>query len=376
MKYKIALFKGDGVGPELIAEGKKVLEKAAELDKFELEWIEHPHSAEHFLETKRLIDLKTIDEIRKTCNAVYCGTFGDPRVEIQILEKGILGSLKEHLGQFISLKPVKLFPEVESYIRDKTHNDVNFTMIRENSEDMYVGLHGRAKNQRSRQPFEFNKGAAKAKLSLNIELKGGEIAYQVGILSSKRCEAIAKFAFEYAKGNGINKITSIDKVNELGYYSIWREAMDAMSKNYGISLEFELIDAAVMNFVRQPEKYRLIVVPNMFGDILSDLSNMIQGGLSFSSIANINPEGISMFEPSHGSAPMLKDKGVVNPIATIIAGAMMLDSLNQKKSSSLIMRSIESVLRDGKTRTQDLDGRNTTSDMGSAIMEKFVELHE
>ena len=160
-------------------------------------------------------------------------------------------------------------------------------------------------------------------------------------------------------------------------YNFWRENFDRIAKEYSdIGYEFNLIDTAVMNFVRQPEKYEIIVAPNLFGDILSDLGTMIQGGLSFAARGNINPESISMFEPVHGSAPKLKDKGIVNPIATIWAASLMLGSIGQKKSGDLIIKAIESVLRDGRTKTQDLNGNNTTTEMADAIVDKLVELHD
>ena len=169
----------------------------------------------------------------------------------------------------------------------------------------------------------------------------------------------------------------VDKANKMEYYDFWRECIDKAAKEHqGIDYGFELIDATVMNFIRQPEKYDVIAAPNMFGDILSDLGTMLQGGLAFGARGNINPQGISMFEPVHGCASKLKDKGIVNPIATIWAGALMLDTIGQQKSSDLVIKAIESVLKDGRTRTQDLDGNNSTSEMGDAILEKFVELHD
>ena len=160
-------------------------------------------------------------------------------------------------------------------------------------------------------------------------------------------------------------------------YNFWRENFEKIAKEYSsIEYEFNLIDAAVMNFIRQPEKYEIIVAPNMFGSILSDLGTVLQGGLAFAAQGNINPEGISMFEPIHGSAPKLKGQGIVNPIATIWAGALMLDNIGHHKSHDLIIKAIESVLKDGRARTQDLGGNNTTSEMADAIVDKLIELHD
>ena len=372
MKYKIAVFPGDGVGPELINEGMKVIEKAAELDKFEIEWVKFPHGAEHYNETKELLSDKALKEIKNSCNAIYCGTFDNSTKEVS----GIANSMRDYFDQFISLRPVKLLPSVESTIAGKSYSDINFVIIRENTEDFYVGASGRTKNGKNKNHIEINKNAFKAKFGLDIEARGSEIAYQIGVLSKKGCERIVKYAFEYAKMRDKKKVAFVDKANALGSYNFWRENVDKVAKGYQIGYEFELIDATVMNFVRQPEKYEIIVAPNMFGDILGDLGTIIQGGLSFAASGNINPESISMFEPVHGSAPKLKDQGIVNPIATIWAGALLLENIGQLKSGDLALKAIESVLKEGRTRTQDLNGSNTTSEMGDAIADKFVEIHD
>ncbi|MBI2654501.1 isocitrate/isopropylmalate dehydrogenase family protein [Candidatus Woesearchaeota archaeon] len=372
MKYKIAVFPGDGVGPELINEGIKVIEKAAELDKFIIECVKYPNGTEHYLETKELLNEKILKEIKANCNAVYCGTFDNSVKEIN----GIRSLIRDYFDHFVCLRPIKLLPSVESLIAGKTHEDIDFILIRENTEDFYVGTTGRAKNGKNRNQHEISNSAFKAKFSVGIETKGSEIAYQIGILSKRGCERIIRFAFEYAK-NKNKKITAVDKANVIEAYNFWRENVEKVAQEYkGTDYEFNLIDAAVMNFIRQPEKYQVIVAPNMFGDILSDLGTMLQGGLAFAAQGNINPEGISMFEPIHGCAAKLKGQGIVNPIATIWAGALMLENLGQKESSELIIKAIETVLKEGRTRTQDLDGHNTTSEMGDAIVDKLVEIHD
>ena len=211
---------------------------------------------------------------------------------------------------------------------------------------------------------------------MNIDNRGSEISYQIGVLSRKGCERIARYVFELAKRKNKKRVTAIDKFNMLEFHSLWRESFEKLSKEYqGIDLELELIDSAAMNFIRQPEKYEIVAAPNLLGDILSDLATAMQG-LSFACRGSINTEGISMFEPMHGSAPKLKGKGIVNPIAAIMAAALMLDSIGQQGSSLLIEKSIERVLREEKTRTQDLNGNNTTSEMADAIIDKFIEIHD
>ena len=373
MKYKIAVFPGDGVGPELIDGGMKVIDKAAELDKFEIEWIKYPHGGEHYLETKETLNDKTLKEIKNSCNAIYCGTFDNSIKEIS----NIPNSIRNYFDQFVGLRPVKLMPSVESPLSGKTHNDIDFVVIRENTEEFYTGASGRAKNGKNRHRLEIDKSTFKAKLGIDVEARGSEISYHMGILSRRGCERLVRYAFEYAKMRNLKKMTFVDKANMIDFYNFWRENVDRVAKEYpNIEYEFNLIDVAVMNFVRQPERYKAIVATNMFGDILSDLGAVIQGGLAFAAQGSINPEGISMFEPAHGSASKLKGQSIVNPIATIWAGALMLDNIGQSKSSGLIIKAIESVLKEGRTRTQDLGGNNSTAEMSDSITEKFIEIHD
>lgn len=376
MRYKVAVFPGDGVGPELIDEGMKVIDKAAELDKFEIEWVRYLYSAEYYLETKELLSAKALKEIKNSYHGIYCGTFDSFRAE-DSKTNDIAGTIRDYFDQFIILRPIRLLPSVESILAHKSKNEIDFVIIRENSEDFYVGAAGRAKNGKNSHQIEMLSSAFKAKFDINIDTKGNELAYQIGVLSKKGCERAVRYSFEYAKRKNCKKITFIDKANLLDYYNFWRENIENIRRQFAeIEYEFTIVDAAVINFIRQPEKYKIVVAPNMFGDILSDLGTMLQGGLSFAAQANINPGGVSMFEPIHGSAPKLKGQGIVNPIATIWAGALMLENIGQQKSGDLIVKAIDCVLKDGKTRTQDLDGNNTTSEMTEAIIDKLIEIHE
>ena len=377
MKYKIAVFPGDGVGPELIAEGIKLIQKAAELDKFEIEFMKFPHCAEYFGETNETLPEKVLNEIKNSCSAVYCGTFDNFPMETDLRKKNVPIILKNYFEQNISIRPIRLLPGVESPLAGKSSREIDFVIIRESSEDFYVGASGKTKNGKSKNQIEIDSDIGKFKFNVETEPKGNELAYQIGVMSMKGCDRIARYAFEYAKSKSRNKITFVDKADALGYYSFWRESIDRIAKEYpGIPYVFDYIDTAAMRFVRQPEKFEIIAAPNMFGDILQDLGTIIQGGLAFGAAGNLNPEGISMFEPVHASAAKLKGQDIINPIATIWAGALMLEHLGEKKSGALILKSIESVLKDGRTRTQDLDGHNSTSEMGDAIADKFTELHD
>ena len=371
MKYKIAVFPGDGVGPELIKEGVKVISKAAELDKFEIEYVNYPYGAEHYDETKEILSERILKNIKDSCSAIYCGTFDNSSNGFIPVSK----TIRDYFEQSISLMPIKLLPTIESPLSNKAGKEIDFTIIRESSEEFFSGSSGRAKNGKSMQQLEINKSDFKSRLGLDIKAKG-DVSCQIGVLSRNGCDKAVKYCFEYAKSHNKKKIISVDKSNTLQFHDLWRESFSRISKDYsGIEHEFKLIDAVVMNIVRQPEKFEVLAAPNIFGEILSDLGAAIQG-ISYAARGNINPDGISMFEPVHGCATKLKDKGIVNPIATIYAGSLMLDAIGQQKSGDLIIKSINSVLTDGRARTQDLDGNNTTSDMGDAILDKFIELHD
>jgi len=364
MGYKIAVFPGDGIGPELIESGIKIIRKSAELDKFEIEFVKYPYGAEHYLETKEVLSDKILKSIKDSCHAVYCGTFENIKPEAGMNLRSVPAAIRSYFDQFIALRPIRMLPNVDS-------------LLRESTEDFYVGASGTAKNGKNKSSIKVTKSSFKAKFGLGVETKGNEIAYQIGILSRKGCDRFVRFSFDYAKSKGKNRIHFIDKANLLEFYNFWRESVNKISKGYeGIEYEFNLIDSAAMHLIMQPEKYQLIAAPNMFGDILGDLCTAIQGGLAFAAQGNINPEGISMFEPIHGSAPKLKDKGIVNPVATIWAAALMLDTIGQQNASNLVIKSIESVLKEGKTRTQDLGGNNTTSEMADAIADKLIGLHD
>jgi isocitrate/isopropylmalate dehydrogenase len=367
-KYRIALFPGDGVGPELIEQSIKLLEKAAELDKFEIEWAKFPHCAEHYLDTKELIDEKILKELNR-CKAIYMGTLGHPEAN-GIIETGILGPIRKYMGHFAMVKPVKLYSNVESSIKA---NGADFILIREVSEDFYVEMKGAVKGDKSKQQFTLET-PVRAKIAVSSESKDGDFSYQMGILSKRGCERLAKFAMEYAKSNSISSATATDKSSMLGYYQVWKDAIESSSKSNGIEMSYESVGQTAMNIIRQPEKYRMILAPNMFGEILGDISNMAQG-MSFSYGGYVNPRSASLFMPMHGSAIKLREKGVVCPAATMLSGALMMEIIGQKNSANLIRKAVGDVLKDDK-KTQDLGGLNTSAEMSEEIIDKLVELHD
>ena len=211
---------------------------------------------------------------------------------------------------------------------------------------------------------------------MDIDVDKDEIAYQIGVVSRKGAERVIRYAFELARRKHKRRVTSVDKANVLSHvYSLWREIFEEVAKDYpDIETEFAFVDAITMWFVKNPEWYQVVVTPNMFGDIITDLGAMIQGGLGLAPGGNINPEGVSMFEPIHGSAPKHAGKNVANPIATILAGQMMLEHLGEQKAADLVERAVIEVLREGKVKTYDLGGKSSTSEMGDAIAAKVKEL--
>jgi len=372
--YKIAKIPGDGIGPEIIAEGVKVIDAVSDKHNFNIDWVEYDNGAEKYLKTGELITEDTLKEIKKTCKAIYLGALGDPRVKPGILEKGILLKTRFYFDQFVNLRPIKLLEGVETPLKNKGPKDINFDVVRENTEDFYVGIGNRAKIGKSKQELEVIRSLYKVKFDLDINTQGSEIAYQIGVISKKGAKRVIEYAFELAKRKNKTKVNSVDKANVLDHiYSFWRETVEEVAKKYPkIQYEFNFVDAITMWFVKNPEWFQVVVTPNMFGDIITDLGAMIQGGLGLAPGGNINPNGISMFEPIHGSAPKYKGMNVANPLATIWAGAMMLEEIGQPKASEQVVKAIESILKEGKVRTKDLGGTNTTSDMGNAIVKQLV----
>ncbi|MBW2980201.1 isocitrate/isopropylmalate dehydrogenase family protein [Candidatus Woesearchaeota archaeon] len=371
--YKIAKIPGDGIGPEIVAEGVKAIEAAAEKNNFNIDWVEYDNGAEKYLKTKELITEDTLKEIKDTCKSIYLGALGDPRCKPGVLEKGILLKTRFYFDQFVNLRPIKLLEGAWCPLKDKTPKDIDFTVVRENTEDFYVGIGNRAKRGKHKQELEVHRELYNVKFGLDIDVDSDEIGYQIGVMSKEGADRVIKYGFELAKKKKADTAYFVDKANVLSdIYGFWRENIERISKSYPkIKHEFMFVDAITMWFVKNPEWFKVITTPNMFGDIITDLGAMIQGGLGLAPGGNINPDGISMFEPIHGSAPKYKGMNVANPLATIWAGAMMLDEIGEEKAGKQIVDAIEAVIKEGKVKTKDLGGKNTTSDMGDAVAAKI-----
>ncbi|MEM3489275.1 MAG: isocitrate/isopropylmalate dehydrogenase family protein [Nitrososphaerota archaeon] len=378
---RVAVIPGDGIGPEVINEGIKVLDSALRAEGSKIMWDYFDFSADYYLKTGKLLeeyDLKKLESY----DSIYLGAVGDPRVAIGILEEGIILKLRYYFDQFINLRPIKLYEGVETVLKNKSSKDINMVFVRENTEDFYSGLGKRVNERKANERLIFTRKNYEIDFNIETSASGtsdlGSFAYQLGVVTEIGAARVQKFAFEYAKAHNLNKITLVDKANVMPkYYGLWRETFESISSKYPeISSEEIHADAAAMWMVKNPEKFKVVVLPNLFGDILSDLGASLQGGLGFAPGGNINPYGISMFEPIHGSAPKYKGKNIVNPIATILAGKMMLETLGLSKAANRIENAVAKVLKEGKIRTKDMNGVNSTSQMGDEIARVVSTLEE
>ena len=320
--YKIAVIAGDGTGPEVVREGLKVLEAVSKKAGFQYLIKQFDYGAEHYLKTKEVLPDSALEEFKKF-DAVYLGAVGDPRVKPGILEQGLLLKLRFGLHQYINLRPVKLYPGVLTPLRDKGPEDIDFVVVRENNEGLYVG------------EGEFSKKGTK-----------DEVALQVSRNTRRGVERCIRYAFEFTrKRNKRKKLTLCGKTNVLTYaWDLWERAFNEVAKEYpDIKTDYAHVDATCMWMVKNPEWFDVIVTDNMFGDIITDLGAMIQGGMGIAAGGNINPEGVSMFEPIGGSAPKYTGKNVINPLAAICALEMLLRQLGEDAAATSVENSVMCV---------------------------------
>ena len=324
-EYHISVIPGDGTGPEVVAEGIKILQTLADKFGFKLNFTYYNIGGEHYKATGEILPENILESISES-NAIYLGAIGHPDVKPGILEKGILLKLRFYFDQYINLRPVKLYEGVETPLKDKGPSDIDFVVVRENTEGLYAGAGGCLKH-----------GTA------------DEVAIQESINTRKGVERCVRYAFEYCrKRNQRKKLTLCGKTNVLTFaFDLWERAFNEVAKEYpDIETDYAHVDAICMWMVKNPEWFDVIVTDNMFGDIITDLGAMIQGGMGIAAGANINPEGISMFEPIGGSAPKYTGKNIINPIAAISAAQIMLETLGETMAASLIEESVIRVLRD------------------------------
>lgn len=321
--YKIAVIPGDGTGPEVVREGLKVLEAAGKKYKFSYEPKIFDFCGERYLKTGKTLEDKDIEELKKY-SAIYLGAIGHPEVKPGILETGILLKLRFSLDQYINLRPVKLYNAQFCPLKDKKPQDIDFVVVRENSEGLYKGM------------GEFQKKGT-----------SDEAALQISYNTRKGVERCVRYAFEYTrKRNKKKKLTLCGKTNVLTYaWDLWERTFNEVAKEYpDIATDYAHVDATTMWFVKNPEWFDVIVTDNMFGDIITDLGAMLQGGMGIAAGANINPQGVSMFEPIGGSAPKYTGQNVINPLAAICALGMMLENLGEEKAGRAVEDAVIKVV--------------------------------
>ena len=348
--YKIAVMPGDGTGPEVVNEGLKVLEAVSKKFDFKYETKTFDWGGDRYLKTGETIPEGGLDEIKKY-DAIFLGAIGHPDVKPGILEKGILLQTRFDLEQYINLRPVKLYPGVETPIKDKGPDDIDFVVVRENNEGLYKGL------------GEFqNKGTK------------DEVALQISHNTRKGVERCIRYAFEFTRKRNKRKTLMLcGKTNVLTFaWDLWERTFNEVAKEYpDIKTEYAHVDATCMWFVKNPEWFDVIVTDNMFGDIITDLGAMIQGGMGIAAGGNINPEGISMFEPIGGSAPKYTGKNVINPLAAIGALGMLLEELGEEKAAKSIENSIMKVTANKLKSLSAGKMGYSTSEVGDLVVENL-----
>jgi tartrate dehydrogenase/decarboxylase/D-malate dehydrogenase len=345
--HRIAVIAGDGIGKEVIPAGIQVLKVAAEHDGFQLEFTDVPWGCDYYLEKGRMLDADWRDQLLKF-DAIYLGAIGDPRVSDAISARELILPLRQRLGQYVNLRPMRLMPGINSPLANRTAADIDMICVRENSEGEYCGMGGR--------------------------LHGGtpyELAEQTGIFTRQGIERIARYAFTLAQTRPRKMLASATKSNALQHAMVlWDEVVADVAKEFpDVKLTKYHVDALCARMVTHPHTLDVIVASNLFGDILTDIGSAVSGSLGVAPGGNINPERTtpSMFEPIHGSAPDIAGKGIANPIAAIWAGAMMVGHLGETKTEARILAAIESVLSDERVKTPDIGGKATTAEMAHAV---------
>ncbi|MFH1355172.1 MAG: 3-isopropylmalate dehydrogenase [Candidatus Omnitrophota bacterium] len=348
--YRIAVIPGDGTGPEVVREGLKVLEAVSSVFDFKYKTKAFDFGGEYYLKTKKTIEDKDIEEL-KGYSSIYLGAIGHPDVKPGILETGVLLKIRFALDQYINLRPIKLYNAEFCPLKGKGPKDVDFVVVRENSEGLYKGM------------GEFQKKGT-----------NDEVAMQISYNTRKGVERCIRFAFEYTrKRNKHKKLTLCGKTNVLTFaWDLWQRTFDQVAKEYSdITTDYAHVDATTMWFVKNPEWFDVIVTDNMFGDIITDLGAMVQGGMGIAAGGNINPQGVSMFEPIGGSAPKYTGKNVINPLAAICALSMMLEALGEEKAAKAVE---DAVIKVVQTKLKSLGAGKmgySTSEVGDLVVKNL-----
>ena len=325
-RHAVAVLPGDGIGEEVIREGLKVLDAVAELEGFALDRKVYPYGADHYLATKEAMPASALEEMGKA-EAIYLGAIGDPRVETGFLERQIIWGVRQTFDLYVNLRPIRLYSEALCPLKGKKPEDVDLVVVRENTEDAYAGLGG-------------------------IHRKGTphEVAIAEMIYTRQGVERVVRYAFELTRKRGKKRrLTLVDKANAIRAQDIWTRTFAEVGREFpDVERDHAYIDAACMWMVKNPEWFDVVVTPNLFGDILTDLGAMIQGGLGIAASGNIHPGRVSMFEPIHGSAPKYRGQNSASPIASIEAARMMLEHLGETKGAARIGGAVRHLLSSGR----------------------------
>ena len=350
--YKIAVIPGDGTGPEVAREGVKVLEAVAGLEGFDFQSTNFDYGGDRYLETGVVLADEELEALREF-DAIFLGAIGHPEVRPGILEQGILLNIRFALDQYINLRPVKLYPGVDCPLKDKGPEDIDFVVVRENTEGLYAGTGG-----------FLRKGTAE------------EVAVQESVNTRKGVERCLRFAFEYCRRRDRErKLTLCGKTNVLTYaWDLWERTFNELATEYAdIETDYAHVDAICMWFVKNPEWFDVVVTDNMFGDIITDLGAMIQGGMGIAAGGNINPEGASMFEPIGGSAPKYTGKNIINPLAAICAVQMMLDHLDERAAADRVERAVMRVCSEDLVSLSAGKMGKSTTEVGDLVVQYIKE---
>jgi 3-isopropylmalate dehydrogenase len=346
--HRIAVIPGDGTGPEVVREGLKVLEAAAQATGFRYETTTYDFGGERYMRTGEVLPDSAVAELRQF-DAIFLGAIGHPDVAPGILEKGVLLRLRFELDQYINLRPVKLYPNVDCPLKDKGPEDIDFVVVRENTEGLYGGMGG----------FQY-KGTPQ------------EVSTQVHLTTRFGAERAIRYAFDVArKRNKMKQLHLVGKTNVLTFVhdTWWRAFHEVGEAEYpDIKREYAHVDATCMWFVKNPEWFDVIVVENMFGDIITDLGAMIQGGMGIAAGGNINPQGVSMFEPIGGSAPKYTGQNVICPMAAIGAVQMLLAEIGEEKAAERVEQAMIKALGSGRIKSLNAGRMGMgTSEMGDLV---------
>ena len=353
--YRIAVIQGDGIGNEVVPAAIRVLEAAGERGDVQLTWKHFPWGSEYYFEHGRMMPADALDQLRPF-DAIFFGAVGDPRLQDNVTLNGLLLPIRRAFDQYACVRPAVLYPGVRAPLAGKGPGEIDFVVVRENTEGEYAQIGG-------------------------VLYAGGphEVAVQSAVFTRHGTERIIRFAFDLARRRDRKRLlTSVSKSNAQGFsMGFWDRVFNETARDYpDIRTESLLVDAACMDLVRRPESFDVLVASNLFGDILTDLSAAITGSLGLAPSANLNPPKTfpSMFEPVHGSAPDIAGRGIANPMATMLAGAQMLEFLGEAAAATLVETAVVGVLTDRSALTPDLGGSSTTDLVADAVVARVRQL--